>query len=254
MLDVNSDGSVKLSGPDQSPSTPVRSLPPLTVRDFGEDDLGLDDILDENRRMTLIRDLAAALPMPPAREEPVSPSTIASSPKTVSSSEATVLARSFDSDGKETTTMSDRRHKNHPSTSTATTFDLDELMTPEQIRRSFENGIRRSPRLSNDGSESDRSFTRQHWPTRKHTRHTSMGSIGELASEILKVKPSEMSKRESIVVDADVSGEEEDELRYRDKEERTMSFASQTSDMSSAMSMDDEEAGTSILIFACDWG
>jgi hypothetical protein len=81
-----------------------------------------------------------------------------------------------------------------------------------------------------------------------------MGSIGELASEILKVKPSEMSKRESIVVDADVSGEEEDELRYRDREERTMSFASQTSDMSSAMSMDDEEAGTSILIFAGVWG
>ena len=228
-------------------------ITPLTVNDFGEDDLGLDDILDESRRMTLVRDLEAALPLPPARD-PVSPATIASSPKTISSSEATVLARSPDQPGDEHERTPG--HKNHPSTSTSTTFDLDELMTPADIRKSFERtvearrGSQQSDRLifDSEGNIVEKSSTtsRKHWPTRKHTRNT---SIGELASEImnprsnLKVPSAQDStfKRGSIVV-----GEDEDEMRIREREERAMSFASQISDLSSAMSLDEEEAGTFI--------
>jgi hypothetical protein len=204
--------------------------------------------------MSLIRNLEAALPLPPARE-PVSPVTIASSPKTVSSSEATILAQSparQEADQERTP-----GHKNHPSTSTSTTFDLDELMTPADIRKSFERtvearrGSQQSDKLTFDseGNIVEKSISRKHWPTRKHTRNT---SIGELASEImnprsgLKVPHSQDNsfKRGSIVI-----GEDEDEMRIREREERTMSFASQISDLSSAMSLDEEEAG--MLVSVC---
>ena len=230
---------------------PVSPSPitPLTVRDFGEQELGLDDILDATRRMTLVRDLEAALPLPPARDEPVSPETIASSPKTVSSSEATVMGSSPHA------TEEDKGHRNHPSTSTAATFDLDELMTPADIRKSFEKsvggrrGSQQSDRLSFDaeGNIVDTS-SRRHWPTRKHTRNT---SIGERASELFNVNFNKSrtsvqeycgNKRGSIV-----EGDPEEDARIREREQRALSFASQISDMSSAMSLDEEEAGESFV-------
>jgi hypothetical protein len=258
--------SVSTTNLDESEVPPVSSPPitPLTVRDFGEDDLGLEDILDSTRRMTLVRDLEAALPLPPARADQGSPMTIASSPKTVSSSEATVMAASPNSNTNET---EDKGHRNHPSTSTAATFDLDELMTPADIRKSFEKtvgarrGSQQSDKLSFDaeGNIVDTS-SRRHWPTRKHTRNT---SIGERASELLNttinksrtslnLKPTQEylgQKRGSVDRGSIDIGDEEDEMRIREREERTMSFASQMSDMSSAMSLDEEEAGTSILLF-----
>jgi hypothetical protein len=238
-----------------SPFIPAPAvITPLPVTDFGADDLGLDDILDESRRMSLIRNLEAALPLPPIRD-PVSPVTIASSPKTVSSSEATILAQSpgrQEADQERTP-----GHKNHPSTSTSTTFDLDELMTPADIRKSFERtvearrGSQQSDKLTFDseGNIVEKSISRKHWPTRKHTRNT---SIGELASEIMKPRSGlkvphaqdNSFKRGSIVI-----GEDEDEMRIREREERTMSFASQISDLSSAMSLDEEEAG--MLVSVC---
>lgn len=70
-----------------------------------------------------------------------------------------------------------------------------------------------------------------------------MGSIGELAHDLLH-KPAagiSMAKRTSVIEDM----EDEDQLRRREREERTMSFGSGISSLSSAMSLDDEEAGES---------
>jgi hypothetical protein len=105
---------------------------------------------------------------------------------------------------------------------------------------------RRGSSGSGTALESDRGFTRHQWPTRKHTRNTSsMGSIGELASDImnnkLKIPGQDGSKRGSIIVDT----EDEDELRIREREVRALSFASS---ISSAMSIDEEEAGKSLLV------
>jgi len=230
---------------------PVSPSPitPLTVRDFGDQELGLEDILDATRRMTLIKDLEAALPLPPARDEPVSPETIASSPKTVSSSEATVMASSPHP------AEEDKGHRNHPSTSTAATFDLDELMTPADIRKSFEKsvggrrGSQQSDKLSFDsvGDIVDTS-SRRHWPTRKHTRNT---SIGERASELFNVNLNKSrtslqeylgQKRGSID-----EGDPEEDARTREREQRALSFASHVSELSSAMSLDEEEAGELFL-------
>jgi len=235
----------------QTVAEPVSPSPitPLTVRDFGAEELGLDDILDATRRMNLVRDLEAALPLPPARDDPVSPETIASSPKTVSSSEATVMGLSPNA------SQEDKGHRNHPSTSTAATFDLDELMTPADIRKSFEKsvggrrGSQQSDKVSFDseGNLVDTS-SRRHWPTRKHTRNT---SLGERAFEILNVNSDKSrtsvqeypgNKRGSIV-----EGDPEEDARIREREQRALSFASQISDMSSAMSIDEEEAGESFV-------
>jgi len=252
-------------GPDQTLSVSTANLPsgeaptvspspitPLVVRDFGDEDLGLDDILDATRRMTLIRDLEAALPLPPARE-PVSPETIASSPKTVSSSEATVIAPSPNVEFGE-----DRGHRNHPSTSSAATFDLDELMTPADIRKSFEKtvgarrGSQQSDKISFDseGNIVDTSSNpRRHWPTRKHTRNT---SLGERASEIFNVN---LNKSKTSLQDylthrrgSIDEGDAEEDRKIKEKEARALSFASQISDMSSAMSFVDEEAGKSFIM------
>jgi hypothetical protein len=215
--------------------------------------------------MTLVRDLELALPLPPARDEPVSPETIASSPKTVSSSEATVMAPS----PKRTTAENaeDRGHRNHPSTSTAATFDLDELMTPADIRKSFEKAVEarressQSDRLSFDvdGNIIDIS-SRRHWPTRKHTRNT---SIGERASEIMNTAgdrsrtslslslrpPQDLLAQNRTSID---EGDDEDEMRLREREERAMSFASQISDMSSLMSHEEEAGKYYISLCGCN--
>jgi hypothetical protein len=53
------------------------------------------------------------------------------------------------------------------------------------------------------------------------------------------------AKRGSMIIDVE---EDEDEYKIREREARAMSFASQVSDLSSAMSFDDEEAGESCAI------
>jgi hypothetical protein len=75
-----------------------------------------------------------------------------------------------------------------------------------------------------------------------------MGSIGELAAGIMNnnIKPTGQNdaKRGSMIIDV----EDEDEYKIREREARAMSFASQVSDLSSAVSFDDEEAGESCAI------
>jgi hypothetical protein len=77
-----------------------------------------------------------------------------------------------------------------------------------------------------------------------------MGSIGELAAGIMNnnLKPAgqNSSKRGSMIIDVE---EDEDEYKIREREARAMSFASQVSDLSSAVSFDDEEAGESCAIW-----
>lgn len=237
-----------------SPTGPALSLPALEALEFGMDDLGLDDILDENRRISLVRNLEASLPLPPVRSAPSSdPSTspaARSMTMTISSSEATVLAAPAEIESPHSGSGSGHRH--HPSTSTtATADDRDEtVMTPAQLRKSLEtsnsNERRRGSAQSDDSDRggSGGGFRRQQWPTRGHHRGASMGSIGELAHDLLNSKPNgstSHSKRASVVLD----DEDEERVRQKVREERTMSFASGVSSLSSAMSIDEEEAGES---------
>lgn len=218
-------------------TTPIE-MPALETLDLGDDGLGLDDILDENRRMTLVRGLAAALPLPPAREaisdsDTSSPPMSSSGTMSVNSSEATVL-------GAPITLEPSSGHRSHPSTSTTFSgVDQDEtVMTPAQLRQSLE-----GRRGSTHSDEIERTFNGQQWPTRGHRRGTSMGSIGELAHDLLHNKqPTTFStKRDSVVFEV----EDEERVRQREKEARTMSIASGVSSLSSAMSLDEEEAGKS---------
>ena len=218
-------------------TTPI-SMPALENLDLGEDDLGLEDILDEDRRMSMLRDLEAALPLPPVREpvsDTSSPPTSSSATMSVNSSEATVLGAPINLEA-----GSGLGHRSHPSTSTTfSAMEQDEtVMTPAQLRQSLEG--RRSPRQSD---EIERTFSGQQWPSRGHRRGTSMGSIGELAHDMLHNKQSPVlpSKRDSVVFEV----EDEDRSRHREREARTMSFASGISSVSSAMSLDDEEASKS---------
>jgi hypothetical protein len=213
------------------------SMPALEALDLGDDDLGLDDILDEDRRMSLVQGFAAALPLPPAREaksDTSSPPMSSSGTMSAHSSEATVLGAPINLEA-------GSGHRSHPSTSTTfSSPDQDEtVMTPAQLRQSLED--RRNSRQSD---EIERTFSGQQWPSRGHRRGTSMGSIGELAQDLLNNKQQALvaSKRNSVVFEA----EDEERLKHREREDRTMSFASGVSSLSSAMSLDEEEAGESV--------
>lgn len=223
----------RLSGSDGHGAVTMLT-PALEALEFGDDSLGLDDILDEDRRISLVRDLEASLPMPPARSEPSDTSSPTKSvAMTISSSEATVLAAPI--------TLGSPTHRSHPSTSTSasrSSVDRDEtVLTPSQLRRSLEKPIE-ARRGSQQSDDVERTFSMQPWPTRGHRRGASMGSIGELAHDMLH-KPLTVSKRASVVSNL----EDEESARRMEREERTMSFASGVSSLSSAMSLDEEEAG-----------